>query len=105
MVRQMCAQQGNLLTTSKCNPVFYKHDSNYVQVEQWRGEKDVKVRDVDKTQNQEVGGTFLSYAGPQLGSDRVRLEPKSPQYLGQRGAPARPLSSISRFPPVLSLQL
>lgn len=34
------------------------------------------------------GGTFLSHVAPQLGFDRARLEPKSPQYLGQRGAPA-----------------
>lgn len=41
------------------------------------------------------GVAFLSYVVPQLGSDRVRLEPKSPQYLGQRGAHALPLSSLS----------
>lgn len=34
------------------------------------------------------GVTFLSYVAPQPGSDRVRLEPKPRQYLGQRGTPA-----------------
>lgn len=73
----------------------------------WNNGGEGEGRHVDKTQSQEVGVTFLSCVVPQLGSDWVRLEPKPPQYLGQRCAPALPLSSVSRFffvSPALNIQ-
>ena len=102
----MCAQQGDFtLINLIMKPCFFKLVSNYNEGKKrkknHREGKEVKVRDVDRSQSREavVGGgvTFLSCVVPQLGSHRVRLEPNSPQYLGQRGAPAPPppLSGMS----------
>ena len=112
---QMCAQQGDFtLINLIMKPCFFKLVSNYNE-----GKKKKKSRRRKRgegegcRQEPESGGgdgggvTFLSCVVPQLGSHRVRLEPNSPQYLGQRGAPAPPPPSPAcpLSPSVLSLQL
>ena len=85
-------------------PCFFKLVSNYNggknHREGKRGDGEGCRQEPESGGGRGWGGvTFLSCVVPQLGSDRVRLEPKPPQYLGQRGAPALPpLQRVPSFP-------
>ena len=64
------------------------------------------MKDVDKRQieeNERVGGgTFLSYVVPQLGSNRVRLEPKISSVSRSERCPCSPpLQRFLLFPCVV----